>query len=378
MQIDGLAIGASSSGFAAEIFMTRLEIKAINTFIEPPKLWRRYVDDTFAKLKKIYVNSFLQHLNNQHPRLKFTTEMQEDNKLAFLENLVHVLEDRTVKISIYRKATHTDQYLDFRSNHHIKQKIGIIDTFQHRIRELVTTEEDKKIELNHVKKALKRCGHPNWSLNKKKRKGDKGERIERRGKVVLPYVRKVSENIAKILKRHNIETIHKPSATLKNLLCNKMKDKVENLDKTGAVYYNECVKEECLKRNKKKSDYVGETERVNRERQYEHRIIDHKTAKRSASIDHPEDKEEEEKRKKEEQTRKETEKRKTRSSTRSVKRKDYKTMNEGPKIQTEGSTEFSAHVATDKHEKSDLKHKILCIEYNWFKRGVKEAIAIRK
>ena len=53
-------------------------------------------------------------------------------------------------------------------------------------------------------------------------------------------------------------------------------------------------------------------------------------------------------------------------------------MNEGPKIQTEGSTEFSAHVATDKHEKSDLKHKILCIEDNWFKRGVKEAIAIRK
>ena len=53
-------------------------------------------------------------------------------------------------------------------------------------------------------------------------------------------------------------------------------------------------------------------------------------------------------------------------------------MNEGPKIQSEGSTEFSAHVATDTHEKSDLRHKILYIEKNWFKRGIKEAIAIRK
>ena len=229
----------------------------------------------------------------------------------------------------------------------------------------MTTEEDKKKELIHVKKALKRCGHPNWSLNKKKSKKDKGEKVERRGKVVLPYVRKVSENLAKILKRHDIETIHKPSATLKSILCNKMKDKVDDLDKTGAVYYNECVKKECQEREGKKNDYVGETERVNRERQYEHRIIDHKTAKRSASIDYPEDKEEEEKKKKEELARKEIEKRRTRSSTRSVKRKDYKAMNQGPKIQlTEGSTEFSAHVAKDIQEKSDLRHSIILLRTN--------------
>ena len=45
---------------------------------------------------------------------------------------------------------------------------------------------------------------------------------------------------------------------------------------------------------------------------------------------------------------------------------------------TEGSTEFSAHVASAKHEKRDLTHEILCTEDNWFKRGIKEAIAIKK
>ena len=81
--MDGLAIGASSSGPAAELFMERLEIRAITTFIDPPKLWKRYVDDTFAKLKIIMVGTFLEHLNKQHPRIKFTTEIQKEGKISF-------------------------------------------------------------------------------------------------------------------------------------------------------------------------------------------------------------------------------------------------------------------------------------------------------
>ena len=101
-QIDGLAIGAATSGPGAELFMERLEHKAISTFIQPPQLWRRYVDDTFSKLKKIYVDQFLQHLNDQHPRIKFTTEMQENNKIAFLDTLVHIKPDGTTKTTTWR------------------------------------------------------------------------------------------------------------------------------------------------------------------------------------------------------------------------------------------------------------------------------------
>ena len=366
-QIDGLAIGAASSGFAAELFMVKLETRALTTFINPPAIWKRYVDDTFAKLKRIFVEQFLKHLNSQHPRIKFTTELEENNKMAFLDAKVHVLPDRSTKITIYRKATHTDQYLDFKSNHHVKQKAGIINTFKHRIEELVTEEEDKQKELKHVKKALKRCGHPNWVLNGRKKKNkQKEEKVERRGKVVLPYVKGTSEDLARIFKRYDIETIHKPSTTIKNMLCNKMKDKVETLDKTGAVYYNECKKKEC--NEDKKNDYVGETERVIRERLYEHRVIDHKTAKRSASLNQPPTEENQQ-----------SSSNNTRRSRRNTKRKDYKAMHNNSEQQlTEGNTEFSAHVASDTHNKDDLQYSILCTEEDWFKRGVKEAIAIRK
>ena len=78
---------------------------------------------------------------------------------------------------------------------------------------------------------------------------------------MLPYVKGISEKMARIFKRYDIETIHKPSSTLKNLLCQKMKDKIHLLDKTGAVYHTECMKKKC-REEREKDDYVGETERV--------------------------------------------------------------------------------------------------------------------
>ena len=320
---------------------------------------------TPSRSSKRSVESFLIHLNSQHERINFTTELQENRRLAFLDTLTHVLPDGSTKTNIYRKATHTDQYLDFTSNHHIKQKIGIITTFEHRAQELITTEEDKKEEMKHVKKALKRCGHPNWTLNRRKeRKPKEKEKVERRGKVTIPYIKGLSENLARIFKRYDIETIHKPTATIKNILCNKMKDQVHVLDKTGGVYYNNCKRHE-----EPKNDYVGETDRVWRSRQYEHGVIDHKTANRSASITHPEGPTEEKPRRPS-----------TRSSTRNKEKKDYAAIHHGTHQKLSlGSTEFSAHLACDNHNtKEDVESKLLCTEENWFKRGVKEAIAIRK
>ena len=218
--------------------------------------------------------------------------------------------------------------------------------------------------MQHVKRALKRCGHPKWVLNRsKQRKPKEKEKIERRGKVVLPYQKGLSENLAKIFKRYDIETIHKPSATIKNILCNKMKDQVHVLDKTGSVYYNKCKIHETPK-----NDYVGETDRVWRGRQYEHGVVDHKTANRSASISYPDEK-----------PAVRTRRPSTRSSTRNQQPIDYASMHHGSNQRlTLGSTVFSSHLAGDHHSKEDVESKILCTEENWFKRGVKEAIAIRK
>ena len=367
IQINGLAIGASTSGFAAEIFMERLETRALNTFIDPPKIWKRYVDDTFSKLKKIRVEAFLAHLNSMHPRIKFTTEIQENDMLAYLDVRCNVEPDGTIRITIYRKKTHTDQYLDFNSNHHMKQKLGIISTFKHRIDTLISTEDDKKVEEEHVKKALSNCGYPKWALNKKssaKKKSD--EENEPYGKAIIPYVPKLSERIAQKFKKYNIQTIHKPTKKIKGMLCHRMKDKVHELDKTGAVYHAGCIKG-CERQRR----YVGETDRIS-QRLYEHRVISHAQAKCSHSLLN-----ETQGTNNVENAEKPAMK-PTRSSSRKKAVVNYKELNEGKQqFITEGSTEVSAHVAHEAHRPDDMFYEIVDQDDDWTNRGYKEAIAIK-
>ena len=107
-----------------------------------------------------------------------------------------------------------------------------------------------------------------------------------------------------------------------------------------------------------------------RGRQYEHRTIDHKTATRSASIqEEAEDKKDGEERQGLRRSKRLTGK----------KKRDFKAEDKGTnQLLTEGGTEFSAHVASEIHEKSDLEFSVICKDDNWFSRGVKEAVAIRK
>ena len=233
-QIDGLAIGRSTSGFGAELYMYEFEKRALRTFVEPPDVWIRYVDDTFSKIKIEYVAQFLQHLNAIHPKIQFTVEEMAENSIAFLDIKVTVIQDNLLKFAVYHKPTHTDQYLNFNSNHHISQKLGLVSTLNYRIENLITTEEDKLNEKTHVNDALKNCNYPEWAL-KERPKANKRNKEENRGTVTIPYVKNISEKVAGLFRKYNIETVHKPSIKLKSLVCN-MKDKIHPLDKTGAIY----------------------------------------------------------------------------------------------------------------------------------------------
>ena len=74
---------------------------------------------------------------------------------------------------IYKKPTHTDQYLMFDSNHHIGQKLGILNTLNNRIDTLVTEEQDAKEAKKEA--ALKECRYPKWAVKRKKKKNKEKE-----------------------------------------------------------------------------------------------------------------------------------------------------------------------------------------------------------
>ena len=74
-------------------------------------------------------------------------------------------EDGSTNVTVSRKPTHTDQYLNFHSNHHLQQKRAVFNTLLLRAPEtLVSKEVDKEKEIQHVRQALKANNYPDWML----------------------------------------------------------------------------------------------------------------------------------------------------------------------------------------------------------------------
>ncbi len=80
-------MGLPLSPILCDIYMEDLEQRAIETAPHPPLWWFRYVDDTHCKLQKRYAQEFTDHLNSLDKDIKFTTEGEENNSLAFLDML---------------------------------------------------------------------------------------------------------------------------------------------------------------------------------------------------------------------------------------------------------------------------------------------------
>ena len=91
------------------------------------------MDDTFVIHKEANKQSFLQHINSVDPAIRFTVEdNKEDGSIPYLDTIVKPEADGSLSITVYRKPTHTDQYLQWDSHHHLSAKFSVIQTLSHR------------------------------------------------------------------------------------------------------------------------------------------------------------------------------------------------------------------------------------------------------
>ena len=125
-QTDGVAMGGPASSIVAEIVMIAHETTAITTADDQSKIWKRYVDDVFAIIKKTSLDTFHKHINSLHQQIQFTIEHEPDDKLAFLDTLVKKHENGKLSVLVYRKSTHTVQYLNYKSHHQNSCKDSVI------------------------------------------------------------------------------------------------------------------------------------------------------------------------------------------------------------------------------------------------------------
>ena len=81
-------------------------IPKLNVFIN---FWRHYVDDTITFVQIGSVEYLLSVLNNFHPKIEFTYEMEVESKLAFLDILLHH-DGHDIITTVYRKVMFTYVY----------------------------------------------------------------------------------------------------------------------------------------------------------------------------------------------------------------------------------------------------------------------------
>ncbi|KAI8484597.1 hypothetical protein Bbelb_377040 [Branchiostoma belcheri] len=225
-QMHGCAMGSPVSPIVVNLYMEKFENKALSTFNDtPPANWFRYVDDTWCRLKKRVAADFFDHINQIDDNIKFTQEPSHDNMLPFLDTKTIVEEDGNLRFEVYRKPTHTDQYLAFDSHHPLEHKLAVIKTLFHRADNIVTSDQAKTDEQRHL--------------------------------------RGVSEKLRRIFQNFNIATNFKPHSTLRQRLVHP-KDRPQKGTKANVIYRLKCEEPNC------NNTYIGETSRPLKVRYKEH------------------------------------------------------------------------------------------------------------
>ena len=159
-QEERAAMGSLVSPIVANLHMEHFEKKDFSTTFTP-RLWMRYVDDTFIIQQERQKQTFLEHINKVDPAIEFTVKgHQENGTIPFLDTLVKPEADNTLSITVYRKLAHTDQYLQWDSHHNLVAKYSVISTLSHRTRTVCTKPELLNKEIQHLRKALTKCKYP--------------------------------------------------------------------------------------------------------------------------------------------------------------------------------------------------------------------------
>ena len=175
------------------------------------------MDDTFVIQREVNKQGFHQHINSVDPALKFTVEdNKEDGSIPFLDTIVKPEAECTLSITVYRKPTHTDQYLQWDSHHYLSAKFSVIHTLCHRAFTVCSNPELLQQEKDHIRKSLTKCKYPKWALDKVEKRLNMSTRevrdgvsnqaaqpvtneVKNKGHIVIPYTQGLCESIKRDL-----------------------------------------------------------------------------------------------------------------------------------------------------------------------------------
>ena len=273
-------MGSPLSPVLANLFMEFFESELLTTLPFRPPFWARYVDDVIIFWPDGEdFQDFFTRLNELVPTIKFTTEWEQNDVLPFLDLKVHRL-NSGFSFAIYRKPTHSNQYIHYFSCQPEHVKRGSVFSLLLRAYR-VCDQVHRQKEINFVFQAFLKVGFPMHILNqvhsKVKRKffvvegtsvvnatsGSTGSEETHKPTISLPHNRFISQVIKPVFHANDFRVVNKANNTLKSTLVNNKPPRDTDIGLAPGVYRIPC--KNCP------SSYFGETGRGFNVRLGEHR-----------------------------------------------------------------------------------------------------------
>lgn len=271
-QTRGTAMGDCLSPFLSDLFMSHFELKIKREFSYFPDNWARFVDDigTIFDISKCDPDDFLTQLNNVYPTIKFTMEMEHDNKLPFLDVLL-IRQDDHIEFDIYRKPTNNMQSIHESSNHHPRHKIAGYQSAVHRLLTVPLNDENFLKEKQLLQSIAVSNGFDPSLIENLIRKQTRQKLLrettsllpfdKEKRRIFLPYDKNLTRGLENVFNRFNCNIIYTAANQLRNLLGNT-KDKIMDPNQKSGIYEIKCT--DC------DSYYVGQSRRSIETRFKEH------------------------------------------------------------------------------------------------------------
>ena len=212
--------------------------------------------------------------------------LKSEKMLRFILLYTHKsVSENGLNTTVYRKPTHTDQYLHWDSLHPISSKYSVVGTLHHRAKTICSNKQLLKEEEDHLAMALRNCNYPMWALNRikirmnnpahrnKNKTGPTQQNNMPKPHITVPYYRGLSESVKKRCSNYGVQVYFRGGTNIKNLLM-VPKDLDPMMKKSRVIYSYKCGRVEC------DEDYIGESSRTFGERFKEHQkapspIFDH-------------------------------------------------------------------------------------------------------
>ena len=132
-------MGGPASSTTADVCMQTYERTVITTAL----VWERFVDDVYSIFKRTHLENFFHHINNLHQNIKFTMEEESNGELAFLDTLLKRNNGEiSVLVFVYRKPTHTDQYLHYSSPNQTSSEESVVSSLFNRAYSIIINKDE--------------------------------------------------------------------------------------------------------------------------------------------------------------------------------------------------------------------------------------------